>query len=329
VSRLSGASARKDAIDDPGEELLLEFATAVSESLRETPKRIPCRFLYDAEGSNLFEEICALPEYYLTRAEASILKRHSGQICSQTGPVTLIELGSGMSVKTDHLLSAYAQDSKFVRYVPVDVSESAIHAAGQAIRAKHPSVEVSGIVGTYEEAFSLFREYSPAMVIFLGSTIGNLGPLESELFWGHIERHLTPGDFFLLGVDLVKDARVVEAAYNDSRGITAAFMKNLFVRMNRELGSGIDLEQIEHIAEYNSEAHQVEIRAQFNTAQELRIEPLDLAFKIETGESVLLEVSRKYVLEDLTEYLSQFGLETVKSFTEGEGLFADLLLRKQ
>jgi L-histidine N-alpha-methyltransferase len=329
VIESSGAPARKNVLKEPREELPLEFATAVSASLREGPKRIPCRYLYDEAGSSLFEEICGLPEYYLTRAETSILERYSGQICSLTGPVTLIELGSGMSIKTDHLLSAYAKRAELVRYVPVDVSETAIEMAGRAIRARHPTVEISGIVGTFEKAFSLFGEYSPSMVIFLGSTIGNLGPLESELFWGHIERNLTPGDFFLLGVDLVKDVGVIEAAYNDSRGLTAAFMKNLFVRMNRELGSGIDLEQIEHVAQYNREARQVEIYARFKTHQELRIEPLDLAFDIEAGESVLLEVSRKYVLEDLTEYLSQFGLETAKIFIGGEGLFADLLLRNQ
>jgi L-histidine N-alpha-methyltransferase len=216
-----------------------------------------------------------------------------------------------------------------VRYVPVDVSETAIQTATGSIRGKHPTVEIAAIVGTYESALPLFGEYSPSMVIFLGSTIGNLGPLESERFWRQVGRNLAPGDFFLLGVDLVKGIDKLEAAYNDSQGVTAVFMKNLFVRMNRELGSGIEVEKIEHIAEYNAEARQVEIYARFETAQEIFIEPLDLSFNIEAGESLLLEVSRKYVLEDLLPYVSEFGLETIEVFTDDEKRFADLLLRKR
>jgi L-histidine N-alpha-methyltransferase len=216
-----------------------------------------------------------------------------------------------------------------VRYVPVDVSETAIQAAARGIRGKHPSVEISGIVGTYERAFPLFGKYSPSMVIFLGSTIGNFGPLESEQFWRQVERNLFPGDFFLLGVDLVKGTETLEAAYNDSQGITADFMKNIFVRMNRELGSGIDVEKIEHIAEYNEEARQVQIFTRFETAQEIFVEPLDLSFNVEAGESLLLEVSRKYVLEDLITYMSEFGLETREVFTDDEKRFADLLLQKR
>lgn len=329
MSDTSSAPAWHSALDAPWEEPHLEFAHAVAASLDEHPRRIPCRFLYDARGSELFERICELPEYYLTRAETSILARYSEQIRSTTGPVTLIELGSGFSVKTDYLLSAYASSSPHVRYVPVDVSETAIQTAARGIRDKHPTVGISGIVGTYESAFPLFGKYSPSMVIFLGSTIGNLGPLESEQFWGQVERNLLPGDFFLLGVDLVKGAEKLEAAYNDSQGVTADFMKNMFVRMNRELGSGIDVEKIEHIAVYNAEARQVEIFARFETSQEVFIEPLDLSFDIEAGESLLLEVSRKYVLEDLLPYLSEFGLETEDVFTDDEKQFADLLLQKR
>jgi len=301
----------------------------VVESLDERPRRIPCRFLYDAAGSALFERICDLPEYYLTRAETSILERCSEQICSVTGPVTLIELGSGTSVKTDHLLAAYANSAERVRYVPVDVSESAIQTAARSIQSRHPRVDISGIVGTYENAFPLFQRHSPSMVVFLGSTIGNFGPLESELFWRHVAESLSPGDFFLLGIDLVKGRGELEAAYNDSQGVTAAFMKNLFVRMNRELGSGLDIDEIDHDANYNVDARQIEIFARFATQQKLRVEPLNLAIDIEAGESVLLEVSRKYVVEDHKEYLTQFGLDTVKVFTDEHQRFADLLMRKR
>jgi L-histidine N-alpha-methyltransferase len=190
-------------------------------------------------------------------------------------------------------------------------------------------VKVAGIVGTYENAFPLFSKYAPSMVIFLGSTIGNLDPEETELFWGRVEENLSPGDFFLLGADLVKNVEVLEAAYNDSQGITAKFMKNVFARMNRELGADIDLDNIEHVAEYNPDARQVEILARFRNAQEVFFEPLESSIDIEAGESVMLEVSRKFVLEDLIDYVAENGLDTIQVFTDNEKRFADLLLRKR
>jgi L-histidine N-alpha-methyltransferase len=270
-----------------------------------------------------------LPEYYLTRAETEILKEHSKDICSLTGPVTLIELGSGTSVKTDYLLSAYANSRDRVRYVPVDVSEPSIQVAEENIRSRHPTVDVEGIVGTYESAFPKFDEHSPSMVLFLGSTIGNLEPDETEQFWRQIEESLSPGDCFLLGADLVKDVSVLEAAYNDSQGVTAEFMKNVFARMNRELGSDVDVGGIDHIAEYCTVAQQVEHFARFSSDQEVFIEPLESTVQIDAGESVLLEISRKFVLKDLVDYVDGFGFDTVSAFTDSEGRFADLLMRKR
>jgi L-histidine N-alpha-methyltransferase len=311
------------------EDPLLDFAYEVEAGLSDRPMRIPCRFLYDARGSELFEQICDLPEYYLTRAEASILKRHSTTIQELTGSVSLVELGSGTSVKTDYLLSAYGADGERVRYVPVDVSESAMKIAAGGMKARHPRVVVEGIVGTYESAFPLFKEHSPAMVVFLGSTIGNFDRGDAELFWQRVEESLRPGDFFLLGADLVKDSAVLEAAYNDAAGVTAEFMKNLFVRMNRELGSDLDLDEIQHIAEYNSDERRVEIYANFKSDQEVAIEPLDRSVFLGAGDIVLLEVSCKFVLEDLIEYVSEFGLDTIRVFTDDEKRFADLLLQKR
>lgn len=329
MSDTARVPARQAGFDGSPGSQALAFARAVEAGLTDRPKRVPCRFLYDVRGSLLFEQICELPEYYLTRAETEILATHAGRISSLTGPVTLIELGSGTSVKTDHLLSAYAKSATRVRYVPVDVSESAIEVAERRIRDRHPRVDVAGIVGTYDETFSLFSEYSPSMVIFLGSTIGNLDPDESDAFWHQMEDCLTSGDFFLLASDLVKDVDMLEAAYNDSQGVTAAFMHNLFSRMNRELGSDIDLDNIEHVARYNSDARQMEIFARFAEAQEVLIEPLGVSLQIEAGESVLLEVSRKFVVEDLVTYVSGFGFETVQVFTDEQKRFADLLLQKR
>ena len=329
MGELSDTSARQVVIDATQEDPRLDFARAVDAGLSDRPRRLPCRFLYDARGSELFEQICDLPEYYLTRAEASILAEHAGAIRALTGQVSLIELGSGTSTKTDHLLSAYTADDTRVRYIPVDVSEFAIRVAARSIETRHRRVEVAGIVGTYESVFPLLKEHSPSMVVFLGSTIGNFDRHEAETFWRQVESNLCPGDFFLLGADLVKDAAVLEAAYNDAAGVTAEFMKNLFARMNRELGSGLDLDEIEHVAEYNSAAQQVEIFARFASDQEVVIQPLEQSIGIEAGETVLLEVSRKFVLEDLIEYVSKFGLDARHVFTDDEERFGDLLLQRR
>ena len=320
--QLHGPAAAPDA----GE--VLQFAHAAAVGLTDTPRWLPCQYLYDARGSALFEEITRQPEYYPTRSEARILERHAADIRDATGPVTLIELGSGSSVKTSYLLSAYAEANGEVTYVPVDVSASALEQARERIGRLHPSVRVGGIVGRYEDAFPQFQRHSPAMVAFLGSTIGNFNNGESLAFWRRLERELAPGDYFLLGADLVKDKAVLEAAYNDAAGVTASFTTNLFTRMNRELGSGVDMAQVEHVARYNEDWQRVEIFVRFNAAQTVRIEPLDLAVDIGAGEMVMVEISRKFVLADLTRYLATLGMAVREVFTDERRWFGLLLLQK-
>ncbi len=304
----------------------MEFARAAAIGLTDTPRWLPCQYLYDARGSELFEEITRQPEYYPTRVEAGILKRHAPDVSAATGPATLIELGSGNSLKTDYLLDAYGD--RPVTYVPVDVSAAALAEATQRIEREHPDVRVRQIVGRYEEAFPAFRRYSPSLVMFLGSTIGNFNHGESLGFWRRVSDALSPGDHFLLGVDLVKDTAVLEAAYNDAAGVTDQFTKNLFVRMNRELGSGIDVQQVEHVARYNAEWQRIEIFARFRQAQTVRIAPLDKEIVIGAGELIMTEISRKFVLHDLRSYLSNFGLCEVRVFTDEQEWFGVLLLRR-
>jgi L-histidine N-alpha-methyltransferase len=311
----------------PADEIL-DFATAVAAGLTDSPRWLPCRFLYDAAGSALFEEITRLPEYYLTRTETSILERAALEIRDRTGPLTLLELGSGSSTKTSLLLSAYETTADTVRYVPVDVSEAAITDARKRLAQRHPDVEVEGFVGRYEESFSLFPRHSPLMVLFLGSTIGNFNQDESLRFWKRIAANLQPGDYFLLGADLVKDRGVLESAYNDSAGITAQFTTNLFGRMNRELDAGVDVSEVEHVARYNDEWQRIEIFARFHTTQAIRIGPLDLQVVVEAGEQVMVEISRKFVVNHLATYLSVFGFEVQRVFTDDRQWFAVLLLRR-
>jgi len=307
----------------------LRFARDVALGLTDTPRWVPCQYLYDAEGSRLFEEITRLPEYYQTRTEAGILERHADAIAARTGPVTVIELGSGSSRKTGILLDAYTAAHGAVRYVPVDVSAAAVAGAEQRFAEQHPDVEFAGIVGKYEEAFPLFREHAPSMVVFLGSTIGNFNSGESLRFWRQIARSLEPGDCFLLGIDLVKDPQVLEAAYNDAAGVTAQFTRNLFVRMNRELGAAIDVETIEHVARYDEAWRRIEIFARFTKDTQVAIAPLGIRIPIAAGEMVMTEISRKFELEHLEPYAGLFGFDVIARYRDDREWFALLLLRRR
>ncbi|UCC81503.1 MAG: L-histidine N(alpha)-methyltransferase [Gemmatimonadota bacterium] len=316
-------------VQAPGiRESVQAFARSVAAGLSDEPKWLHYRFLYDAEGSRLFEEITRQPEYYPTRTEADILAEHAEEIQRLTGPVTLVELGSGYSVKTEYLLSAYSRYDEPVRYVPVDVSGSALLAASRSIAESFSDVDFTGINGTYRSAFPVLRQLSPQMLIFLGSSIGNFNEAETTSFWRSVTDHLPAGDFFLLGVDLVKDADVLEAAYNDAAGVTARFTRNYFARINRELGAALDLTQIEHQAIWNPALERIEIYARFISDQQLHVEPLDQTFEIRGGERIMIEISRKHRLPKLQRELAAFGFDLRHVFSDGKKWFALLLLER-
>jgi L-histidine N-alpha-methyltransferase len=306
----------------------LDFARSVAAGLSDEPKWLHCRFLYDAEGSRLFERITQQPEYYPTRTEAAILARHAAEVREITGPRTLVELGSGYSVKTEHLLNTYVDQDNPLLYVPVDVSDSSLREASKSIAERFSDVRFTGVNGTYRSAFPILRQLSPQMVIFLGSSIGNFNPAETTAFCRNLAGHLPTGDNFLLGIDLVKDIAVLEAAYNDAAGVTTAFTKNYFARMNRELGSDIDIDRIEHVATWNPELCRIEIFAHFHTDQEIYIEPLDERIAIAAGERILVEISRKYRVSEVADELARFGFDTRRVYTDQKEWFALLLLER-
>lgn len=306
----------------------IEFAESVARGLTDSPPWLNCIYLYDARGSELFRQITEQPEYYLTRIENEILQRHAEEIRDITGPVTLIELGSGYSVKTAHLFRAYTAGASRVNYVPVDVSSAALEAAERTIREHHAEIHVSGILGTYQSAFPVFRTHSPSMVMFLGSTIGNFNPNEADAFWNEVKDALSPGDHFLLGVDLVKDKGILEAAYNDAAGVTSRFTRNLFARINRELGSNVDLDKIQHVASYNTDWRRIETFVRFLSDQDVYLEPIDQTIPIRAGTMVMSEISRKFSLDDIQSNMSLYGLEVVRTFTDDREWFAVLLLRR-
>ncbi len=307
----------------------LDFARSTAAGLASHPRQLECRFLYDALGSALFDLITEQPEYYLTRTETAILEANAHRIRRITGAATLVELGSGSSVKTDILLRAWLDRAHAVRYVPVDVSESALRGACRTISTAHPAVRVIGVHADYRGAFPLFRELSPTAVLFFGSTIGNFAPEEMTCFLASMAEAIPTGDFLILGLDLVKERRIIDAAYNDAAGITAAFTRNIFTRMNRELGSGIDLDAVEHVARYHPDREQVEIAARFTREQDVRVSPVRKTFTIAAGEMVQTEISRKFRLRKFIPYLEEFGFATEEVFTDECGWFALLLLRRR
>lgn len=242
--------------------------------------------------------------------------------------MTLVELGAGSAIKTNHLLAAYAARHGGSKYVPVDVSDAALQEAKRRIEKRHPSVHVRDILGTYEDAFPLLRHHSPCMALFLGSSIGNFSHAESLAFWSRMANHLAPGDYFLLGVDLVKDVERLDAAYNDAAGVTAQFTRNLFARMNRELGSGIDLSAVEHVARYNTRWQRIEIFARFRAPQTIRVEPLRLDFAVAADDRIMTEISRKFLLDDLRIYARCLGFDVQHAFTDERRWFALVLFQK-
>jgi len=307
---------------------VLDFAHGVARGLSQDPPSLDPRFLYDDQGSELYARICQQPEYYPPRVESRILRTHARLLPALTGEATLFELGSGNAEKTGHLLAAYQAAFGDATYVPIDVSDAALLQAEASIGERFPDVRFIGVNGTFQDGFPLFRVASPALVVFLGSTIGNLPPAEAARFWEGVADALAPGDHFLLGVDLVKEPAFLERAYDDCAGVTASFTRNLFGRMNRELGAAVDLQAVEHVARWSDDHEQVEIHAHFTAPQVVEIEPLDRRFEFDAGDRVLVEVSRKFRIETLPLYLGEFGFELREVFTDERGWFAHLLLQR-
>ena len=228
--------------------------------LTNSPKWLPSKWFYDARGSDLFEQITRLPEYYPTRAERSILGVHAADIAARTGAHTLVELGSGSSEKTRLLLDALAAQGTLREYVPLDVSETALREAVSAMHDDYPLLAIHGVLGDFTKHLDRIPGQAPRMVAFLGGTIGNLFPAERATFLGELRDTLAPGEWLLLGTDLVKDPDVLVPAYDDAAGVTAEFNRNVLAVLNRELGADFDVENYEHVAIWDPENEWIEMR---------------------------------------------------------------------
>ncbi|MGW4893390.1 L-histidine N(alpha)-methyltransferase [Kitasatospora sp. NPDC004240] len=293
----------------------------VRHGLTSDPKTLPPKWFYDARGSELFEEITRLPEYYPTRAERAILTARAGEIAAATKARTLVELGSGSSEKTRLLLDALRDLGTLTTYVPVDVSESALVAAGEALAVEYPALAVHGVLADFTAGQELPATGGPRLVAFLGGTLGNLLPAERAVFLRGVREALDPGDFLLLGTDLVKDPAVLVAAYDDAAGVTAEFNKNVLEVLNRELAADFDPATFQHVAHWDPEREWIEMRLRSLRAQTVKIPALDLPVHFDAGEEMRTEVSAKFRRERVAEELAAAGMRLTEWWTDEEGRF--------
>lgn len=308
--------------DDLGKALRLD----VHEGLTAEPKMLPPKWFYDERGSDLFERITRLPEYYPTRAERALLHTHAADIAAATGAESLIELGAGSGEKTRLLLDALNSAGTLRRYVPVDVSGEFLEAAAGRIAEEHPGVEVHAVVADFERHLHLLPTGRRRLVAFLGSTLGNLPPGPRRTFLGALREVLTPSDTLLLGLDLVKDPERLRAAYDDAQGVTAEFNRNLLWVLNEELSATFVPDEFAHVAVWDPKAEWVEMRLRAVRAQGVWIGALDMGVDFAAGEEIRTEISAKFRREPVSAELQAAGF-TLEHWWSDPGDFAVLLAR--
>jgi L-histidine Nalpha-methyltransferase len=306
----------------PGGERAL--ADDVLDGLTRPFKELPPKHFYDAHGAELFDRICELPEYYPTRAERAILEQRSAEIVAATGAAELVELGSGTAAKTRLLLTAMAEAGTLRRYVPVDVTEAMVLECADALVEEFPGLQVHGIVGDFERHLGHIPDPDgPRIVAFLGGTIGNFPPGSRRRFLRGLAKLLRPGvDHLLLGTDLVKDPAVLEAAYDDSAGVTAEFNRNVLRVINRELDADFDVDAFEHVAFFDREREWIEMRLRASRRMDVDVRKLGLKVAFVPREEIRTEISAKFTEDRLRGDLAAAGLELREVLTDPDGLFA-------
>jgi len=303
----------------------------VINGLTQTPKTLPPKYFYDDHGSLLFEKICELPEYYVTRTETQILQNYASEIAHLTGPCEIVELGSGSSTKTRILLDAYQELGHPLHYLPIDISGGILEQSAHSLLKEYPTLHIHGIVSTYETALKHLNP-SPLpnrMIGFIGSTLGNLKPEDCHTFFAHVVEALQPGDYFLLGVDLHKSKSILEPAYDDSQGVTAAFNLNMLRHLNRLFSGNFDLSQFEHLAFYNEKEHQIEMHLKSLKNQTVELKTLNLTVEFQEGETIHTEISRKFQFEQIQAELKTLGLVSLKNWTDQNQWFGLMLCQLQ
>jgi L-histidine N-alpha-methyltransferase len=309
------------------DDLALALQSDARLGLTSTPKFMSPKWLYDERGSELFSEITRQPEYYPTESERRLLREVADDIADASKADTLVELGSGTSDKTRLLLDSLSRRGNLARFIPFDVSEATLRAAGAAIRTEYPSVEVHAVVGDFDHHLELIPRSGRRLVAFLGSTIGNLGPSDRQVFLRRLGATFGPDDRLLLGVDLVKDVARLEAAYNDAAGVTARFTHNLLVVLNRELDANFDLGAFTHDVRWEPEHEWIRIGLRSNAVQTVTLRAIDLTVDFDQGELMRTEVSSKFRRDRFAAELETAGFEATEWWDNGDVALAMAALR--
>ena len=306
------------------------FAEEISSSLGEMPRSIHPKFFYDRRGSELFEEICSVPEYYPTRSEISILEGMQGELGSLLdGDFRLVELGSGSSTKTRILLDYLTSVQSETEYFPIDISDI-LAESSEELLDRYANLLITGIIDTYEGGLEFLRTYDDRrnLVIFLGSSYGNFSPDDGRRFLENVSGTMKPGDMFLIGLDLVKDRAVLESAYDDPAGATARFNLNVLSRINDELDADFDLDNFEHHAFYNEQDRRIEMYIRSAAAQSVVVSKSGLELRLQRGELIHTEYSHKYSLPQIRDLLGGAGLEARRTWLDKKGYFSLTLASK-
>lgn len=300
----------------------------VRTGLLEAPYSLQPKYFYDERGSELFDNICNTPEYYPTRVEDELLQLHCDSIIAETLPGQIIELGSGTSRKTRRLFDACENKAHSCSYAPFDVCEPMLIQTANDLRSSYSWLDVSPLLGDYHAGLAnLPLEYDRNLFVFLGSTIGNFEPDEAKSFILDLRNKMHDGDYFLIGADRVKNVDVLNAAYNDSMGLTAEFNLNVLRVLNRELGSNFDLNKFQHQAHYNVEKGRIEMYLLSLEDQKIDIDSLQASIKLQQGEKILTELSHKYKSDEIESQLTNYGFEVLKHYQPDSQYFSLLLAR--
>ena len=305
---------------------------AIKEEIRTgllaTPRRLPTRYFYDDRGSELFEQICKLPTYYPTRTEHALLTTVADDVVAQTGADELVELGSGAATKTRVLLDAMARMKQLKFYVPFDVSEGIVRRVASELAEEYDGLQVHGVVGDFLAHLEHIPQGGKRLVVILGGTLGNLQPESASAFLSSIEREMAPGDFLLLGVQLITNVERLEAAYNDATGITAAFNKNMLLVLKSVIGAEFDPDAFDHVARFNHDEHRIEMRLRSAREQVIPLPELALTLHLQEGEEILTEISTKYTRPQVEALVTRTGFNPVAWHTDPDRLHGLALAQK-
>jgi dimethylhistidine N-methyltransferase len=306
----------------------IDTSLSLLKTLFDRPRWLEAYHLYDERGSELFERICDLPEYYLTRTENAILERRAGEIIAAAPVRALVELGAGYSKKTVHLLTEQVRQRRSGIFAPIDVSLPGLLAARDFTTAQFPELTFNGLHALYEEGFSSIAAETPTLFIFLGSTIGNFTPPTFVRFFTELAQAMGPNDYLLLGADRIKDHALLERAYDDAEGVTAEFILNVFHNVNRSVGANFDINKMRYQCRYNPEWAQIEMYAVATAPQDILFPAFDAFFHWPKDQRILVEISRKFEPARLQQQLKFFGLAPVVHFTDAKDWFSLLLFKK-